>query len=242
MEIVKNLFKNPLNINLEQKKFDTPLSIIEEQIIQLENINFSPIPETKEAQASQKVEIQSKLKKIIFNFDTILMNKIKYNPDSGRNFKTNEAPHYWNIISKYFHLDSVKFLNNIYEKPQTKAEKGLSWIYLCITEKSFYQPISDFYKQAFNEQFYESDAMINIYKDDILSLTQKLTKFHFSVNKTVIEEQYEDYRKKKELERKDNEDEFVIPKSPFSEKISDKISGVVANLIPDKETKVQSNY
>lgn len=224
MDMVRNIFKTPGNSREATFKSDSPLGAVEEQIKQLENIILSPLPSTKEAVMIHKNEVSAILKKIIYNFDIILMDKLKKKSDTLLKVNTNnsntqqEDSHYWSYLSKFFQIPSVKFINNIYDKLQTNSEKGLAWIYISISEKSFFESLKEIYKQGFEKKFYENDSYVTKNKNEILFFADKICKFHLFNIKLEIENEYMEYKKQKEIEGKDNErSDFDLPYvSPIS--------------------------
>jgi hypothetical protein len=231
MDLVRNIFKSPSNQHLKDKensfKSESPLGALEEQIKLLENINLSPLPSTKEAVMIHKNDVSAILKKIIYNFDIILCDKLRRNRSSDitpkqaqvsqngnfqnysqnfQNFSQNfEEIHYWTYISKFFQIPSVKFINNIYEKLQTNNEKGLAWIYISISEKSFFDTVKEIYNQTFDKKFYESESLMQKNKNEILFFSEKICKFHLFSIKLGIEDEYNDYKRQKEMEGKETE-------------------------------------
>lgn len=229
MDIIRNIFKSPLTLpRTDSIKIDnTPLNMIEEQIKLLENINLSPLPSTKEDLMLHKNEIAASLKKIISNFDTILLDKLRKNKSLSNMNSTGsgngnkdialgrsssnqlEEQHYWIYLSRYFQIPSVKFINNIYDKLQTIPEKGLAWLYISISEKSFHESLREIYNQNFDRKFYENDSLIVIKKNEILSLSEKLGKFHLFNIKLGIEDDYNEYKRVKEMEKKSNDNDNI---------------------------------
>jgi hypothetical protein len=221
MDLVKNFFKGPRasqtkNISNES---ESSIYIIDEYIKQLENMNLS-LPSTKEDLLIQKSDSSTIIKKIIYHFDVILMDKLKVASDKFSRSSSNisDELHYWKYLSKYFQISSVKFINNFYEKIQTIPEKGLAWIYISISEKSFYESIIEIYGQGFEKKFYNEDALINKRKTDILRISEKICKFEFINKKIELEEEYLLYKKQKEKEGKyGDSNEIELPSvSPIS--------------------------
>ncbi len=56
---------------------ENPLIIINSQIMILEDINFSPLPHSKEDKSIHNSNISNSLIKIIFNLDTIFQDRLK---------------------------------------------------------------------------------------------------------------------------------------------------------------------
>ena len=87
----------------------------------------------------QKSEIAQIIKKLVYFLDMILVNNLK--KFSSSNLKNTDDIHYWNFISKYFHIPSVKFINNICDRIETNTDKGLAWLVISMTEKSLHESI-----------------------------------------------------------------------------------------------------
>jgi hypothetical protein len=197
----------------------SPLQQIDDYIKQLEDINLSPLPNTSSALKRQKAEVSAILKNIIYEYDGILSHKPKHSNSTGNLREDNQ--HYWNYISKYFRITSVKFINNIYTRVETNKEKGLAWLCISIIEKSFYETLREIYNQAFDLRFYQFDSLLIEKKQDILALTQKLSLFHyFDIDLDIIKE-YNDYMNIREGDSK-REDEEIPLASPEDKKAHDK--------------------
>jgi hypothetical protein len=208
--------------NTELKSY-SQLQQIDEYIKQLENINLSPLPNTNSALKRQKAEVSGILKNIIYEYDAILSHKLKVGNSSGnlRNIDT-ESMHYWEFMSKYFRITSVKFINNIYNRVETNKEKGLAWLCISIIEKSFYETLREIYNQSFELKFYQFDALLIEKKQEILALTNKLNLIHyFDIDLDIIKE-YNDYKHIRETDSKKDE-ELPFESSPEdSKKAGDK--------------------
>jgi hypothetical protein len=252
MEVVKNLFKTPTTTKTSDAnigKILDPVKSIEEQIKFLENINLSPLPNSKEAVRIQKSDVSTSLKKIIFNFDVILMDKLRRNSSEKNLLKqaSSGTPelevHYWNYLSKFFQIPSVKFINNYCNKLQTNAEKGLAWLCISITEKSLTESIKEIYNQSFDKKFYEQDALICTRKEEIIKYVDKLTKFHLFNIKLGIEDEYNEYKRMKETEGKEEEgNDIDLPSvSPISKKINDKYFYITPYLLTPKDNNANRN-
>jgi hypothetical protein len=198
----------------------SPLQQIEVYIKQLENINLSPLPNTNSALKHQKQEVSQILKNIIYEYDAILSNKLKH---SSTPSLIEDSNHYWSMISKYFRITSVKFINNIYNKVETNKEKGLSWVCISIIEKSLYESVREIYNQSFDLKFYQLDSLLIDKKQEILGLTQKLSLFHyFDIDLDIIKE-YNDYKSIHEVDsKKADEEEIPIQSSPEDSKKGEK--------------------
>lgn len=176
----KTLFNN-INYNLTSKfkgtsksiiNQDDPIKIIEEQVKILEDVNLSPMPETALDLQIQKNEVMISLKKIVFAYHTILNDGIKQinqrklsivvnnNSNNGinntvsNNINNNskyDEEGYWSYISKYFRINSVKFINNVYEKLKNNTEKGIVWLTISILENSFYDSLNEIFSQEFDK-------------------------------------------------------------------------------------------
>jgi hypothetical protein len=198
----------------------SPLQQIDEYIKQLENINLSPLPNTPSALKRQKSEVSTILKNLIYEYDAILSHKLKLSNSSGNLREDNQ--HYWNYISKYFRITSVKFINNIYTRVETNKEKGLAWLCISIIEKSFYESLREIYNQAFDIRFYQFDSLFIEKKYDILALTQKLSLFHyFDIDLEIIKE-YNDYKNIHEGDSKREDEEIPITSPAEDKKLHDK--------------------
>jgi hypothetical protein len=234
MNMVMNIFKsNSTSTNnsfVKNENTITPITIIQDQLKSLENLQLSPLP--SDSSRKHDNEVSSILKKIICNYDRILMDKLENKSET----LYQKEPHYWNYISKYFQIPSVKFIHNIYEKLQTPSEKGLAWIYISITEKSLHESLKEIYNQGFEKKFYSKESMMIGYKSEILNLSEKISKFQFSSTKLEIENEYNEYKKMKEIEGAER-GEIDLPMSPIS-----KPKNVSYGSIINFDLKEQSNF
>lgn len=235
MEFIKTLFDNSNLRDKTQEKgtskeisqLDNKLKILEEQINTLINISLSALPNTSNDVIQQQSSIATCLKKIIFHFNLVLLDKLKVpkSPDNKNKLhglsasasspensdKKKETVHYWDFISKFFQIPSVKFINNIYENLQNSEEKGLTWICISILENSFKDSMKDIYTQGFEVKFYMNDSLVIEKKHEILELVDKLSKASlFNPLQLEIYREYEHYKKLREWENKDNIDNMGI--------------------------------
>ncbi len=113
---------------------------LENQINKLIDISISHLPSNKQEAFSQQNEINHCLRKLILCYNDILSSNLKqiYN-------------HYWEYISKYFQIKSIKFIINAYENINTDEHKGLAWITISILENSFIDTLKEIYKQEFDK-------------------------------------------------------------------------------------------
>jgi hypothetical protein len=238
MDLVRNIFKS--SSEKEQKEFsykpDSPLGVLQEQIKHLENRNLSPLPSTKEAVQIHKNDISGILKKIIYHFDIVLMDKLRRNRSDSA-FKVDDY-HYWNFISKYFQIPSVKFINNNCGNLQTNSEKGLTWLYISISEKSLAESIREIYIQGFDKKFYEIESIVQVSKNELIYFSEKLCKFHLFNIKIGIEDEYNEYKKQKEIEGKEKErSEIDVPLiSPINNRKKSLLQYVTPYNLDLKET------
>lgn len=164
MEFLKTLFKHTAAVNNSKYRGtsknimpnEDPIKSIEECTNVLEDINYSPMPSSKEDLRQQHYEISVCLRKIVFNFDLILNDNLKPTRDRKNSISnigdiTQSEDHYWNYISKFFRTLSVKFMNDVYDKVQSTSEKGLLWIYISIMENSLFDTLKDIYSLQFDK-------------------------------------------------------------------------------------------
>ena len=190
------------------KKQD-PLSTVEELISQLEKLNLAPLP----ASQSVKKDVSICIKKIVFNFDIILSNKLRLDLTQNQNPKK-ESNHYWNYISKYYQIPSVRFCN-LYDKVRRPSERGMLWILLSITEKSFNESVNEIYNQNFDKKFYDKSSLIATKKEQILNLCNKLNTIHLIEIKTDLNDEYFQYKQgiqqNKNEEQNEDDLDFLSP-------------------------------
>lgn len=188
MEVITKFFKQTIsedhncNINeLEEEHGRCPLIIIESNLKELEEASNHK---------TSKFELENCYRKIIVGLESILNNRIITTTN-----KSPEKQIFWNYISKYFRIASVRFINNIFDKKQSKREKGLEWLFISIFEHSLNESFYQIYAQGFNIRFYESDSLLSEEKPKILSLTKRIDNLrNLSLNIDILKE-YEEFKK-----------------------------------------------
>ena len=219
-----------------EKKSD-PLSTIEELITQLEKLNLTPLPASQQV----KKDVSICIKKIVFNFDIILSNKLRLDLTQNQNpISKKDTNHYWNYISKYYQIPSVRFCN-LYDKVRRPSERGMLWILLSITEKSFYESVNEIYIQNFDKKFYDKSSLIATKKDQILNLCNKLNTIHLIEIKTDLNDEYFQYKQgiQQNKNEEQNEDDLDFL-SPIMKQPNDK-NVFVSNLNIEPIEKKKTN-
>ena len=219
-----------------EKKSD-PLSTIEELITQLEKLNLTPLPASQQV----KKDVSICIKKIVFNFDIILSNKLRLDLTQNQNpISKKDTNHYWNYISKYYQIPSVRFCN-LYDKVRRPSERGMLWILLSITEKSFYESVNEIYIQNFDKKFYDKSSLIATKKEQILNLCNKLNTIHLIEIKTDLNDEYFQYKQgiQQNKNEEQNEDDLDFL-SPIMKQPNDK-NVFVSNLNIEPIEKKKTN-
>jgi hypothetical protein len=116
------------------------INTLENQIDILINISIAHLPSNKEEIYTQQNEILHCLRKIILSYNDILSSNLKQN-----------NTHYWEYISKYFQISSIKFIINAYDDLNTDKHRGLAWLTISILENSFLDSLKEIYKQEFDK-------------------------------------------------------------------------------------------
>jgi hypothetical protein len=244
MEFIKSLFnkqkqtpkasERSSSFNSENP-IENPLKLLEEQVSYLSKISYSPLPTTQEDLIVQQTNIMNILRKSIFLFDVVLLDKLRgqsfkqsgsinSNELNKRNVsspmlglgigKSNSLPetahetHYWSFISKYFRFPSVKFVT-LYEGFQNDKERGYAWICISILENTFLDAIKEIYNQKFDSKFYQKNSIISEKKSEILTILEELTRniIMFKKRNVEIYKEYEKYKEFIELEEKEGFDD-----------------------------------
>ena len=219
-----------------EKKSD-PLTTIEELITQLEKLNLTPLPASQQV----KKDVSICIKKIVFNFDIILSNKLRLDLTQNQNpISKKDTNHYWNYISKYYQIPSVRFCN-LYDKVRRPSERGMLWILLSITEKSFYESVNEIYIQNFDKKFYDKTSLIATKKEQILNLCNKLNTIHLIEIKTDLNDEYFQYKQgiQQNKNEEQNEDDLDFL-SPIMKQPNDK-NVFVSNLNIEPIEKKKTN-
>ena len=118
---------------------------LEEQINNLIDISIWHLPNNKQEVLEQQNQILKCLISIISSLYDILMNNLKINKG------VKKEAHFWDYISKFFQITSVKFIINVYDSLNTDHHRGLAWLSLSVFENSFYDNIKEIYKQEFDK-------------------------------------------------------------------------------------------
>jgi len=180
---------------------ENPLITINSHIMILEDINFSPLPHSKEDKSIHNSNISNSLIKIIFNLDTIFQDKLK--KKSSVNTSNNklinsikgvsnimfEDSHYWDYLMRHFsNFESVKFINKFLLEKAFSNEKGLAWLSIIIFEKKLNEFLQSFYKSDFVKKYYEPDSLMIIKQKEMFEIAIKLTKISLNINIGIYNE------------------------------------------------------
>ena len=266
MDFIKHLFKssnysqfNASNLGLERNIKSTesfnenPFMVLDSKLKQLEDINFSPLPQSKEDRSIVNFNILNSLIKIIFNLDTILQDKLK--KKSSINHSSNnlhiynnaikgvsnisyEESHYWNFLIRHFtNLESVKFINNYLHDKAFANEKGLAWISIIVFEKKFYEFLVNFYKSDFAKKYYETDSLVIEKQKELLDFAMKLMNVSFHISIGIFEE----YSKFKIMQNKQVDNENDIDISELLKKKSTVLRKISGNNLNQNDNSTSQN-
>ena len=134
--------------------------------------------------------------------DNFIPNK-KEQSKSPENKENNS--YYWDFISKHFNTPVVFFCrmlekgelnNNTINSINPYHQKGKSWIYFSILEKTFYDSINEIYKQGLDKIYYEKDSILRKEKKQIMNILNQLQEIQFINIKSKDFEKYLDFTKK----------------------------------------------
>jgi len=141
----------PVEVNKLKTKWtekvnnNDPIKILEEQINNLIDISIWHLPNNKQEVFEQQSQFLKCLIRIILSFYDVLMNNLKQSKSNKK------EPHFWDYISKFFQVNSVKFIINVYDSLNTDQHKGLAWLSLSVFEYSFNDNLKEIYKQEFDK-------------------------------------------------------------------------------------------
>ena len=222
-------------------------------IKQLKIINTTSFSQSQE----ETVEIEDKesllLTKIVGCFNEILSNNFNnQNPLSPKSKENNN--NYWSFISKHFNTPLVRFCI-IYDKSEIKTcdnylQKGETWIFLSILEKSFCDSVNEIYQRSLDELYYKKNSLLRKYKNDIISILSELKDINLDNIKSKDYQQYLNYLEKnpKFPHKDENINGFPInPESPIPLKYTKQVIFSNISMIPiltnmDGEGEAEYDY
>ena len=214
-------------------------------ITQLKQLQTTLLGANQEKASEIEKKESSLVIRIVGCFHEILLDEFIPNKDGQSKSPENKEnnSYYWDFISKHFNTPVVFFCrmlekgelnNNTINSINPYHQKGKSWIYFSILEKTFSDSINEIYKQGLDKIYYEKDSILRKEKKEIINILNQLQEIQF------INIMSKDFEKYLDFTKKNKSKSFIDEETPeFDLKVGQSpIIGQKALTLASRESKM----